>query len=79
MELQTYHKYVLICTVFVLGMYLVRTGTYWYEHGKIKKLIMHNSRTRTVDLTHSILRAIPLRYQRVFYGDIYGYYNVYIH
>ena len=33
----------------------------------------------TVDLMHSILRAIPLRYQRVFHGDIYGYYKVYMH
>jgi hypothetical protein len=65
--------------MFVLGMYLVRTGTYWYEHGKTKKLIAHNCGNRTVDLMHSILRAIPLRYQRIFHGDIYGYYKVYIH
>jgi hypothetical protein len=37
MELQTYHRYVLIWNKFVLGMYLVRTGTYWYKHGKTKK------------------------------------------
>ena len=51
LELQAHYKYVLICTMSVLGMYLVRTGTYWYEHGKTKKLIVHNSGTRTVDLT----------------------------
>jgi hypothetical protein len=76
MVLQTYHKYVLICTLFELGMYLVsleRNGT---NTGKQNSL---NYEIRTVDLMHSILRAIPLRYQRVFHGDIYGYYKVHTH
>ncbi len=30
LELQTYHKYVLICNMFVLGMYLVYTSTNWF-------------------------------------------------
>ncbi len=64
-----------VCTWYVLGSYwyvLVRTR-------KNKKSIAHNSVNRTVDLMHSILRDIPVRYQRVFHGDIYGYYKVYMH
>jgi hypothetical protein len=64
-----------VCTWYVLGSYwyvLVRTL-------KNKKSNAHNSGSRTVELMHSILRAIPLSYQRVFHGDIYGYYKVYTH
>ncbi len=45
------------CTWYVLG-------TYWHILGKKKKKNAHNVGIRPVDLMHSILRAIPLRYER---------------
>jgi hypothetical protein len=54
---------------YVLGLYLVCT---WYVLVcilKNKKMNVHNVWNRTVDLMHSILRALLLRYQRAFHGD----------
>ncbi len=47
-------------------------GTYKYALGKTKKMNAHNIGIRTVNLKHSILRDIPLRYKRSFHGAIYG-------
>jgi hypothetical protein len=63
----------LVCTWYVLGTYryvLVRT---W----KNQNLNAQNVQIRTVNLVHSILRAIPLRYQHAFHGNVYGQYMVY--
>ncbi len=48
-----------VCTQCVLGMY-----------SKIPKMNLHNVGIRTVNLMHSILRTMPLRYKRSFHGDI---------
>ncbi len=61
-----------VCPRYVLGMYSVHTSTYWYILGKTKKTNLQNIQIQTVDLMHSILCPIQLRYKRAFHGDIYG-------
>ena len=42
-------------------------------------MTVHDSRIRTVDLTHTKQQIIPQRYKREHIGDIDGSYRVYIH
>jgi hypothetical protein len=66
-----------LCPEYVLSMYSVHTGMYWYILGEKKNA--QNIQIQTVDLMHSILRSIQLRYQSAFRGDdIYALYMVYI-
>ncbi len=63
----------LVCTWYVLGTYC-----YILVHTRKNQILnAQNVQFRTVDLMHSILRAIPLRYQRAFHSYVYGQYMIY--
>ncbi len=53
-----------------MGMYLVRTGTYWYIIGITKKRMSKTFRFE--QWISCIASCIPLHYQLAFLGDIYG-------
>ncbi len=57
---------------YVLGLYLVCTLYVLVCTPKNKKINAHNVRNRTKDLMYSILRTIPLRYERSIHGNIFG-------
>jgi hypothetical protein len=57
---------------YVLGLYSVCTWYILVSTRKNQKMNAHYVRIQTVNLMHSILRAIPLRYERSFHGDITG-------
>jgi hypothetical protein len=44
------------------GMYRDKPGMYWYPRVCTREKKMRNDRTRTDDLVHSILHALPLRH-----------------
>jgi hypothetical protein len=70
LEYQIFYKYVPICTWSVLDMYLVCTLPHVLVRAQKNKVT--NARdfgNQTVDLMHSIMRAIPPSYQRAFHGD----------
>jgi hypothetical protein len=60
--------YILVCT----KTNLVHTGMYQYVREKNKIEAVHDDAIRTKDLMHTILRDIPLRYQREIIGDVNG-------
>ena len=52
------------------GLFLVCTWYVLVHTRKNKKFNAHDVGIRTVDFMHSNQRAVPLRYQRAFHGDI---------
>jgi hypothetical protein len=60
--------HILVCT----KTNLVYTGTYQYVREKSKMKDVHDDEIRTKKLMHTILRDIPLRYQREIISDMNG-------